>query len=927
MDTGTKYTDKKIKKLDKQLDEIYSEAYKDISKKLKDFTDKYIVKDEIYQEKVAKGEMSQEDYDRWVKGQVFQGKQWKAKKEQIAETMVNTNKIAAMIVNGDAQNVFAANANYMSYDLEHGAGINFGFGIYDGNTVAKLAKDDPKLLPEWKINEPKDYVWNQKKLNNALTQGIIQGEGINKIADRIATNLSMQNKNASRTFARTAMTGAQNAGRDQSLMNAKAKGIKLVKQWMATLDKHTRDTHAAIDGETIKVGDKWHPMTFSNGCRYPGDPNGPAQEVYNCRCTLVGDIEDYPETFQRYDNIDGHPVDQMTYKEWYKAKYGKDFQPSKVPQKPQKVKKPTIDYSKYGGKEIYDMLNKYSDINDLVDNATPEEFAELTKLLNKNGFSTGDIPSLYQEMSLDKAKLSKKDDTIDYSKYGGKEVYDLLSQYESFDDLVNHTTPDNYHEFQKIVDALGGNNDDIDKAIKEIHNSGVKPATKSKTKPDVKPDVASEETEEEKQLKAYETAKKKLDDLNQEIKDKGADEVFTGIWQKPVTYAEYEEKKNSGSIDAKKQYYNDKLDSIEKNFLNDIEPDFAESPDGDKFWSTLNKYYNKSDAWNDPFVQEVMESLTLDKDDFNDVWTMYEGALTSTLKPKDFLKQLDEFEKHGEEYSKLLQQKADLQSEVSALKPKPNYDNAFGSDAYTQERKDGAVWAKTRKEADDAFRPATEEAWQNASQAEKDAAYDYTAGSGKFNRPTRGYDGSWSNPKGIGNVPLNNERAEKEIEDLTNLLERSHLQKDTWLQRGVETLDGLENFVGVPKETLRNATQEELEQLLLGKTISDAGFMSCGSSKGTGFHGSILNIYCPAGTQGLYVEPFSAFGNGAGHHWDGKKKQSSFGSELETLLQRNSDFVITKVEKGSYGQIYLDIELVGQDPHRYDAEYAKAKKK
>ena len=857
MDAGTKYTDKKIKKLDKQLNEIYNEAYKDISKKLKDFTDKYVAKDEIYQEKVAKGEMSQEDYDRWVKGQVFQGKQWKAKKEQISETIVNTNKIAATIVNGDAQSVFAANANYMSYDLEHGAGINFGFGIYDGNTVAKLAKDDPKLLPEWKINEPKDYIWNQKKLNNALTQGIIQGEGINKIADRIATNLSMQNKNASRTFARTAMTGAQNAGRDQSLMNAKAKGIKLVKQWMATLDKHTRDTHAAIDGETIKVGDKWHPMTFSNGCRYPGDPNGPAQEVYNCRCTLVGDIEDYPETFQRYDNIDGHPVDQMTYKEWYKAKYGKDFQPSKTPQKPQKVKKTPV---------------------------------------------------------------------IDYDKYGGKEVYDLLSQYESFDDLVNHTTPSNYDEFQKICDALGGNNDEIDKAIKEIHNSGVKPATKSKTKS--KPNVAPEETEEEKQLKAYESAKKKLDDINQEIKDKGADEMISGIWQKPVSYAEYEEKKNSGSIDAKKQYYNNAIDMYEKSFLDDIEEGMGDTPDGDKLWSALNKHSGKKlSAWNDPDVQDVMKSLDLDEDDFDQVWIMFQDAEKKVNHLKTYMDKLEDFEKHGEEYSKLLQQKADIQAEVNTLRPKPNYGDTFGKDAYTQERKDGAVWAKTRKEADDAFRPATEGVWQNASQSEKDAAYDYTAGSGKFNRPTRGYDGSWSNPKGIGNVPLNNERAEKEIEDLTNLLERSHLQRDTWLQRGVETLDGLENFVGIPKETLRNATQEELEQLLLGKTISDAGFMSCGSSKGTGFSGSILNIYCPAGTQGLYVEPFSAFGNGSGHHWDGKKKQSSFGSELETLLQRNSDFVITKVEKGSYGQIYLDIDLIGQEPHRYDAEYAKAKKK
>ena len=127
-------------------------------------------------------------------------------------------------------------------------------------------------------------------------------------------------------------------------------------------------------------------------------------------------------------------------------------------------------------------------------------------------------------------------------------------------------------------------------------------------------------------------------------------------------------------------------------------------------------------------------------------------------------------------------------------------------------------------------------------------------------------------------------------------------------------MEGMANFVAVPEATLRAATQEELEQLLLGKEISDAGFMSCGSAKGTGFSGSILNIFCPEGTQGLYVEPFSEYGHGGGKSWDGKSDQSYFGHELETLLQRNTKFRIIKVEK-SGGRIYLDIDVVGQDPH------------
>ena len=55
---------------------------------------------------------------------------------------------------------------------------------------------------------------------------------------------------------------------------------------MATLDNRTRHSHATLDGEVVDNDKK-----FSNGCRFPGDPNGPPTEIYNCRCTLVSAID------------------------------------------------------------------------------------------------------------------------------------------------------------------------------------------------------------------------------------------------------------------------------------------------------------------------------------------------------------------------------------------------------------------------------------------------------------------------------------------------------------------------------------------------------------------------------------------------------------------------------------------------------------
>ena len=321
-DYGSRKTDKEIARLEKRIREVYAEAEKDLNEKIRSFYDKFNIKEQIKREELSNGKITREEYSRWLSGQAFQSELWNAKRDQIVSTIHSANKLAIRMVNGKAADVFAFNSNYQAYQIEKGFGVNFGFGLYDSTTVVNLLRNDPQILPKWKIDEKKDYIWNYKKVNNAITQGIIQGERLDQITDRLATKLCAQNMNTMKTFARTGMTQAQNAGRFQRQMDAKKLGINLVKEWMATLDGRTRDSHRHLDGEQIKVGDKWHPQKFSNGLRYPGDPEGPAREVYNCRCTLVADLVDYPAEYERYDNINGKPIKNMTYDEWAKAKSG-----------------------------------------------------------------------------------------------------------------------------------------------------------------------------------------------------------------------------------------------------------------------------------------------------------------------------------------------------------------------------------------------------------------------------------------------------------------------------------------------------------------------------------------------------------------------------------------------------------------------------
>ena len=361
------------RRLEARIRETYEEAQRDIEKKIDSFNRKFKKKEAIHLKEVKEGKWTQEQFESWLNGQVFQSNQWKSKKEQIQNTLYNANVIATKMTNGQRQNLFTFNANYQAYQLEHKVGIDFGFQLYDSATVARLIESDPQTLPMWKVDKPKDYVWNSKIVNNSLRQGIIQGEKLDQIAKRLSDGLVARNYNKMLTFARTGMTEAQNAGRLSRLREAEKKGIKVHKEWMATLDEHTRWQHADLDGQKQPMDKPFKIGGYT--IMYPGDSAAHPSMVYNCRCTMVGDLDDYPSEYERYDNIEGKPIKNMTYREWEEAK-GVQYSKSKVP-KVREFNQVSIGLCKTV-EEVNDLLNssglfrEHTDKYDLVQN--PDTF-------------------------------------------------------------------------------------------------------------------------------------------------------------------------------------------------------------------------------------------------------------------------------------------------------------------------------------------------------------------------------------------------------------------------------------------------------------------------------------------------------------------------------------------------------------------------
>lgn len=306
-DEGHEATEALIGEVSERVRREYVAAYEEAEEKLADYLRRFGAKDRIHAEAVRRGEETEADYREWRRGQILVGKRWQELVDTLAEDYRNADRIAASIVNGYLPDAYALNHDYATFQVERGSNLDTSYTLYDRAAVERLLRDQPDLLPRAKADGKKDLRWNRRHIASAVTQGVLQGEDLGHVSKRIRSVADMDERAAMRT-ARTAMTSAQNAGRLDAYRRAAAMGIDVRKQWLATLDQRTRHSHRRLDGEVAGLDEN-----FSNGLRYPGDPeSGRGSEVYNCRCTLVPVVDGAdPSEGVRHSNLGG-----VSYEEW-----------------------------------------------------------------------------------------------------------------------------------------------------------------------------------------------------------------------------------------------------------------------------------------------------------------------------------------------------------------------------------------------------------------------------------------------------------------------------------------------------------------------------------------------------------------------------------------------------------------------------------
>ena len=236
--------------------------------------------------------------------------------------MNEANKVAAAYINDQTPGIYSLNANYTAYTIEQ-SGSAVDFNLIQEQAVKRLIEEEPELFHRPAIDTPLDTVWNQRKLTDSLTAGILMGESTRQIADRFQKVTDMNRTSALRN-ARTAVTGAQNAGRQATYDRARAMGIEVDERWRSARDFRVRDSHRLMDGKP-KDKDGYFHTPLGSIMRYPGDmQNGKAADVYNCRCTTSTKdaLEAEPTMMRARDPVTGRNevVQDMTYQEWYEWK-------------------------------------------------------------------------------------------------------------------------------------------------------------------------------------------------------------------------------------------------------------------------------------------------------------------------------------------------------------------------------------------------------------------------------------------------------------------------------------------------------------------------------------------------------------------------------------------------------------------------------
>lgn len=278
-----KHNDALEAELQARIKAMYQEALDNAVKRMKDFlrkkrqVDNGTIKPPAYYDTPEKVARWKEGFERELL------RQYRVE-EIIMDEICRAGKKATDGIRDTMGDIYADTMDYTQTriaKLAHDAGINVTFAQPDKREILAIINRNETAFTKLAYRNLGQNVEIRHKLQNALALSSTLGEGRDKLIKRIS-DITGQSAWQAKRVAQTERTRSQSQASYQASQEASNAGITIYNRWHCRF-RNSRDAHMRRHGQYAKQGECFPDSVM----RYPGDPNGPAEEVINCYCALI----------------------------------------------------------------------------------------------------------------------------------------------------------------------------------------------------------------------------------------------------------------------------------------------------------------------------------------------------------------------------------------------------------------------------------------------------------------------------------------------------------------------------------------------------------------------------------------------------------------------------------------------------------------
>ena len=159
--------------------------------------------------------------------------------------------------------------------------------IFQNKLAALLAESGTKITTITATSRSKILDIIRQVIDEGETEGIGIPEMTSRLYKQVGANLRGNGYARAKAIAQTEVISASNQA---SEMAARSTGYEYRKFWSTSGLPNIRLTHIDAEQYSDSVGGLKPEQRFPNGLLYPGDPAGSAEEIINCRCTILHEI-------------------------------------------------------------------------------------------------------------------------------------------------------------------------------------------------------------------------------------------------------------------------------------------------------------------------------------------------------------------------------------------------------------------------------------------------------------------------------------------------------------------------------------------------------------------------------------------------------------------------------------------------------------